>query len=244
MLEEVGKRSQHHIPALGADAPHELNEWPVVPDVPEQVGQENEEGSESAQPDPLIEEDAALFGQQQADDDTKAEDGNGIFLFQAKTCDQAKPEPVAWLIVLDGADGEVGTAHPEVRFQTVCPEQASVREVLRCDERTDGAQEKCELAAAEFAGDGGGLHDQKGRRQSWDEANAAQRVAKRGAADVNQEGDERWLVDLPPSEVIAARHVIELVAEVSIAVVEVDVEQQIRQGDGPDGRHARCEKRL
>lgn len=43
---------------------------------------------------------------------------------------------------------------------------------------------------------------------------------------------------------LAARYVIELVAEVSIAGVEVDVEQQICQGDGPGGRHARCEERL
>src|SRR5207244_1449649 len=42
LLEEVGERSQHDVTAFGADAAHELDERPVVLDVPEQVGKENE----------------------------------------------------------------------------------------------------------------------------------------------------------------------------------------------------------
>ena len=76
LLEEERKRSQHHVTAFGAYGPHQLNKRPVVLDVPEHVGKEDEEGGESAEPDPLVEEDAALLGQQQADDDAEAEDGN------------------------------------------------------------------------------------------------------------------------------------------------------------------------
>ena len=72
------------------------------------VGKEDKEGGESAEPDPLFEEDAALLGQQQTDDDAEAEDGNGVFFFQAKTRNHAEPEPVARIITLDGEDGEVG----------------------------------------------------------------------------------------------------------------------------------------
>ena len=244
LLEEVGKRSQHHVAAFGADGPHELNERPVVLDVPEHVGKEDEEGGDSAEPDPLIEEDAPLLGQQQADDDTQAEDSNGVFLFQAKTRNQAKPEPVAWLIALDGEEGEVGAAHPEVGFETIRTEQTAVRKILGCDKRADSAEEEGVAAPAELAGDGGGLHDQQGRRQSGDEADAAQRVAKHGAADVGQERDERGLVDVSPGKVITTGHVIELVAKVSVAIVEVDMKQHICQGNGPDDRHAVGEDRL
>jgi hypothetical protein len=51
--------------------------------VPQQIGEENQEGGETADPDPGMEEDAALFGQEQADDDAEAEDRDGVFLLQA-----------------------------------------------------------------------------------------------------------------------------------------------------------------
>jgi len=37
---------------------------------------------------------------------------------------------------------------------------------------------------------------------------------------------------------IAARHVVELVAEISVAIVEVDVKDELGQGDGPYDSHA------
>src|SRR5438477_5553223 len=223
LLEEVGKRPQHHVAAFRADAPHELNERPVVLDVPEHVGKEDEEGSDSAKPDPLIEEDAPLLGQQQADDDTKAEDGNGVFLFQAKTRNQAKPEPVSWTISVDGQDGEVGATHPQVGFETVCLQQASVGEVLRRNERADSAEEEGVTASSQFARDCSSLHDQQGGGECRDKANAAQGVTQQGAADVDQERDQRGLVDVSPRKVITAGNVIELVAEVAVAIVEVEM---------------------
>src|SRR4029077_19749741 len=62
LLEEVGERSQHHVAAFGADSPHGLNERPVMLNVPEQVGKEDQEGGDAAEPDPLVEEDTALLG--------------------------------------------------------------------------------------------------------------------------------------------------------------------------------------
>lgn len=55
---------------------------------------------------------------------------------------------------------------------------------------------------------------------------------------MNQEWDERRLVDISPGEVIAADDVIELVAKVAVAVVEVDVEEQLCEADGPDDGYA------
>src|SRR5262249_24485245 len=43
LLEEIGKRSQHHVAAFCADGPYELNKRPVVLDVPEHIGKEDEE---------------------------------------------------------------------------------------------------------------------------------------------------------------------------------------------------------
>src|SRR5258706_5816172 len=158
LLEEVGKRPQLHVAAFSTDSPNELKERPVVLDVPEHIGKEDEEGSESAEPDPFVEEDSALLRQQQAGDDAEAEESDGVFLFKANPSDNAKPEPVSWIISLDVQDGEEGATHPQFGFETVCPQQASVGEVLRCDERADGAEEEGVTASSQFSVDCRSLH--------------------------------------------------------------------------------------
>ncbi len=98
---------------------------------------------------------------------------------------------------------------------------------MRRDDDGDGAEEQGEAASAELAGEDGGLHDEERRSERRKEANGAERVSKEGAADVNEERNEWRLVDIAPGEMIAASHVIELIAEVAVAVVEVDVEEKL-----------------
>jgi hypothetical protein len=52
------------------------------------------------------------------------------------------------------------------------------------------------------------------------------------------------LVDVSPREVVGACEVVELVAEVSVAVVEVDVEEQLSECDGDNYQHAFVEERF
>ncbi len=61
---------------------------------------------------------------------------------------------------------------------------------------------------------------------------------------MNQERNERRLIDVSPLQVVAAGNVVELVAEVTVAVVEVNMEYKIGQRNGPDHRHAIREERL
>jgi hypothetical protein len=65
--------------------------------------------------------------EQKTDDDAEAEDGDGILFLHAYTGDHAEPDPVARIVALDSEDDEVGAAHPEIRFEAVGAEQASVR---------------------------------------------------------------------------------------------------------------------
>src|SRR2546429_3301642 len=169
------------------------------------MGKEDEEGSDPAEPDPLVEEDSTLLRQQQADDDAEAEESNGVFFFKAKTRDHAKPEPVSWTISLDGQDGEVGATHPQVGFETVCPQQASVGEVLRRNERADSAEEEGVTASSQFAGDCSSLHDQQGGGECRDKANAAQGVSQQGTADMGQERGQRRTDDVSPHKEVCAR---------------------------------------
>lgn len=55
---------------------------------------------------------------------------------------------------------------------------------------------------------------------------------------MNQERNEWRLIDVSPGEVIAAGDVVEFIAKVTVAIVEVDVEEKVGEGDCPDERDA------
>lgn len=67
------------------------------------------------------------------------------------------------------------------------------------------------------------------------------RIAEHGPADMNEEWNQRRLVNVAPGEVVAAGDVVEFVAEVAVPVIEINVEQEIGAGNGPDEHHARRE---
>src|SRR5205814_5034635 len=108
----------------------------------------------------------------------------------------------------------------------------------------DRAQHKSESPSAKFAGDHRGLDHQKRRRQRRDEANAAQRVPKYSAAYMDQKGNQRRLVDIAPAEMIAAGHVIELIAEIAVSAVEAKMQKEFGKGKDQNDQHAAGEKRL
>ena len=193
------RQRENDVAALGADVAHQFDEGPVVVNVPQQIGKKNQEGGDTAEPDPGIEEDAALRGQEKTDDDAEAEDGDGIFFLQAESGDHAEPEPIAGTVALDGEDGEIGAAHPEIGFEAVGAEQASVGKILWRYDDGDRAEEQGEAASAELAGDDGGLHYEERRSQRRDETNAAEGVSQDGAVDVDEKRNERGLVNIAPS---------------------------------------------
>ena len=123
----------------------------MVVDVPEKIGQEDQPGGQTSEPDPFIAEDATLFGQQQSDDDSEAEQGDGILLFHAQTGEDAEPEPVAGMVAFGGENREVSATHPQIGFEAVRAQKAAVREVLRCDQYRDCAEKESEAPASEFA---------------------------------------------------------------------------------------------
>ena len=100
MLKEKSDRPQHHVASFRPDRVHELYERPVVVDVPQNVWQEDEEGCGAADPDPLIQEHAALLGQQQADEHPQSENCDRVFLLKTNARDYAKPQPVTRVVPL------------------------------------------------------------------------------------------------------------------------------------------------
>src|SRR5216684_2974812 len=244
LLKEVLARGEYHVAAFRSDVAHQFEERPVIVNVPEEVRKKNQECREAAEPYPLVEKDAALFGEEQADNNSETEERDGILFLQAKARDHAEPQPVAWSVALNREHGEVGAAHPKIGFEAVCAKQTSIGKILRCDKDGDCAQKQGEAASAKFAGKEGGLYDKERRREGGDETNGAQRVSEHSAANVDEERNQRRLVNVSPGEVITARNVVELIAKISVAVVEVDVEEEVGQGDGEDNHHAAGKKGL
>ena len=57
---------------FGANAVHKLEERPVIMNIPQQIGQEDKECGHAAEPNPLVQEDSALFSQQQTNDNPES----------------------------------------------------------------------------------------------------------------------------------------------------------------------------
>src|ERR1700683_195015 len=165
LLEEISRKGQDDVAPLGADIVHQLQKRPIVLDVPEQVGKKDQKRGKSANPDPRMEKRTALRGEQQAHNDAKPEQSDGVLLLHADAGDNAEPEPVAWGFFSTGAfyreDGEIGAAHPQIRFEAIGAEQATVGEILRRDDNGDCAEEQGKTASAELAREYRGLHTRR-----------------------------------------------------------------------------------
>ena len=161
LLEDVLQRREFNIAAAGLDVAHQLQKWPVMLDVPDKVREKNQEGHNSAQPDPFASEDAPLPSQQQPDDDAQAEHGNGILFFHADAGDDTEPEPIAGILALDSKDCEVGASHPQNWFEAVGGQQAAIGKIKRPNGHGNGAEHNSEAASAQLARDHGAHHHQR-----------------------------------------------------------------------------------
>src|SRR5262249_3894477 len=113
LLQEKLERVQNNIPTRGPDVVNKLREREVVVNVPQQVRQKDQKGSEAAHPNPLIEKYAALLGQQQPHHDGESEDRDRILFLHADAGDHAEPQPVARLAMLGGKHGEIRAPAPQ-----------------------------------------------------------------------------------------------------------------------------------
>ena len=54
---------------------------------------------------------------------------------------------------------------------------------------------------------------------------------------MDQKWDERGLIHVSPLQVVAADNVVELIAKVAVAIVEVDVKDELGEREKPDQEH-------
>src|SRR5882762_3211129 len=96
---------------------------------------------------------------------------------------------------------------------------------------TAPAAKKTGSPATEFSSDHGRQNDgSRGCQRRYD-ANAPKRVTQKEPGDLHEERYEGRMIHIAPGEMVPAGHVIKLVAEVTVLIVEVEMQQEIRKGE-------------
>src|ERR1019366_545978 len=93
LLAEERAERQADVAAAAADILLQFQEREVMLDVPEQVGQEEQERQQSGQHQPAVEQMLALGSEQKTRDQREAEDQHGVLGFETQTGEQSKIEP-------------------------------------------------------------------------------------------------------------------------------------------------------
>ena len=94
-----------------------------------------------------------------------------------------------------------------------------------------------ERASAEFARDFSGQPNRYRSGEGWEKTHADERVTKKMAPDPRHERDERWMIDIPPIEMLAASEIIKFIPKNSVATCGQEMKKEFRAGEVKnDGR--------
>ncbi len=97
---------------------------------------------------------------------------------------------------------------------------------------TAAAARNCaKMPAAELSRDAAGDIDDRGACKHGQEAYREHRVTQRVLRDPGDERDQRRLVNVAPGEMIAAGHVIKLVAEESVVIDAGELNQDFKDDE-------------
>src|SRR5437660_1681084 len=74
LLGEEFKRRESHVSSAGPDVGHQFEKRPVIVDIPNQVRQEDQKCGNATQPEPLLQQNTALPGQQKSHHNAETQD--------------------------------------------------------------------------------------------------------------------------------------------------------------------------
>src|SRR5437016_2792658 len=211
---------------------------------PKKVWKKNQKGDGSTEPDPLPGKDAAVLCQQQSNHDAEAEHGNRVFFFESNTGDDAKPQPVARVVALDRQESEINAAHPQQRLEAIGGHDAAVVEIDGYSDERQSGEHNGEPPATDFSRDHSRQNDRSRGCQRRNNPNTAKRVTQQEPGDLDEERYHRRLIHIAPGQMVPTSQVIEFVAEVTILIVEIEVQQEVQEGENQDDGHAIRKKGL
>src|SRR5215469_1671239 len=159
LLADVCERWVGDVFAGRANVAHQFEKGPMVPDVPDQVGEEDQQRDGATGKKPGREQKLALRGEKESEKQCECEDRDGIFVFESQTSDGAKREPELRILRLDHPQNHVSASGPEQWLERIHRE-------LMIDGPPHGRScaEQCgesntEALRAEFAGERGDEED-------------------------------------------------------------------------------------
>ena len=209
----------------------------VVPHLPEDVRQEDEERRGRPEKGPPRAQGAALPGQEDPGGECCAEKGRRVLVQEAEPQEDAGGDPArsagSRSLTSEGQKHRVDGPHPEQRLERVHRQKAVDAEEDGCREDRQGRHPLCVPAAAEPPRQEPRQDDERGTRQRGKDAQGGQRPAEE-QRDLRPQADHRGVVDVAPVEVPGAVEEVELVAEVAVAVRERRVDDELRRREQAD----------
>ena len=215
---DEGKKRKHDVFVPDHAVVEEFEGWPAVVDLPEEVGQGDEDEERDGDGAPSGEEDAALGGEEEAEAEGDEEEGHGRLVEEAEAGGEAKDDPPFPRAGTgeDADDGECA-GHPEEGFEGVHGEEAVDAEELGGDEDAEHSQGLRGAAATERPGEDAGEKDDGCSGEVREETDAEDGGAEEGLREASLNGDQGAVIDVAPGEMSATHDVVELVTEVAVA---------------------------
>ena len=175
LLPEKRERRELDVAPVLPDRLLQLEEREAFPDVPDEVGQEHEEGRGRSDPDPAApEERAAARGGEETDDDARAEEAHRVLVQQADAGEQAERQPQARIGAVEEARDEDRAARPDQRLPRI-----HGREAVRDEhDRRDGDPEGREKLRAAVVHRGRGQGGPRSRTSAAPARAGSSRIAK------------------------------------------------------------------
>ena len=127
---------------------------------------------------------------------------------------------------------------PEKRLERVHRKEAVEGEIRGRPENRAGREKLAVALGAQFAREDAGEKNDRCAREHGKQADRNERIAEGVALEPRDERDQRRLVDVAPGEVLAASHVVELVAKEAVARDARELRDQLDCGEA--GENGGC----
>src|ERR1019366_1853 len=165
LLAEERPEGQADVATAAADILLQFQEREVMLDVPEQIGQEEQERQQSGEQYPAVEQMLALGSEQKTRHQREAEDQHGVLGFETQAGEQSKIDPEFLVAGLDDANEEQRAPHPAERLEGVYVEGMIQGQEAGSQQDAQGGEPLGESPSAQFARHGSGEQNQASTSQ-------------------------------------------------------------------------------
>ncbi len=186
----------------GVDAVEPLEPDEMMMDLPEEVGQAEEEGEGGSGPEPGRFELAAGGSEEESGEDAENEEAEGVAGHEAEADGGADREPPARVLGAEEAGGRIGGEDPPEVVERRVGHETAAEQGESADGEGGGGGELGPALTTHFAGGEAGEEEREPLGEGCKEAESAERVAEEDELYAGEERREGWVDDVAPGEVM------------------------------------------